>query len=545
MAHLQLSQAFEQSYKSFEAYPCNLVYQPSYLGVLKAYRDRLNNAAAKLFTANNGEVYIPFRDLLPNEQAFEKRNIFDDEALKDWIGDRSTVDSLTSTPVGDLATRRDPKCRFVFLWGGHSRRPLNITRQMLIRIASYHQVMPEYLDFISVFGQQSSSRELRFSGFREQVLLSKPVKGLSMPSLGRSGRQYQLCYNLKSVACLSAADTTLKQKEWSIRQAAFYHQFDVGHGTTLWIVTKGDLEIKERLQEMTGKDGRPEDRAFGTPEECFRSSLAVHLLYCHWSTEAWRWYLQWLEDVTDHESHIAVLGPRDPSRARREYTPEDLQTLHHYEEKTHEAIMILEANAGILTSLRSFYTRLVDRRDFSLQGNCQEDVLTFAARVDDMVHDSKMQLSRARLLSRIVADRKNLILQHLQHQATEKMEALTMSTYNTGVMSQKEAIAVRIITVVTLVYLPATFVSTFFSTDVIRFQNQNGNSDATSGLATSPNETFYGSFSKIALFRWLQVTLPLSALTLAIGYIAFRIADKKRKRASLPLYWTASKADTS
>lgn len=172
---------------------------------------------------------------------------------------------------------------------------------MLIRIASYHQVMPEYLDFISVFGQQSSPRELRFSGFREQVLLSKSVKGLSMPSLGRSGQQYQLCYNLKSVACLSAADTTLKQKEWSIRQAAFYHQFDVGHGTTLWIVTKGDLEIKDRLQEMTGKDGRPEDRAFGTPEECFGSSLAVHLLYCHWSTEAWRWYLQWLEDVTDHE----------------------------------------------------------------------------------------------------------------------------------------------------------------------------------------------------------------------------------------------------
>lgn len=42
------------------------------------------------------------------------------------------------------------------------------------------------------------------------------------------------------------------------------------------------------------------------------------------------------------------------------------------------------------------------------------------------------------------------------------MEALTMSTYNTGVMSQKEAIAVRIITVVTLVYLPATFVSVRF-----------------------------------------------------------------------------------
>jgi Mg2+ and Co2+ transporter CorA len=39
------------------------------------------------------------------------------------------------------------------------------------------------------------------------------------------------------------------------------------------------------------------------------------------------------------------------------------------------------------------------------------------------------------------------------------MEALTMSMHKIGVMSQKEAIAMRIITVVTLIFLPATFVS--------------------------------------------------------------------------------------
>jgi hypothetical protein len=161
--------------------------------------------------------------------------------------------------------------------------------------------MPGYLDFISVFGQQTYSRDLRFSGFREQNLIGKTVQGLSMHNLGRSGQQYQLCYNLKSVACLSTVMKDLNPQEWSIRQAALHHQFDVVYGTTLWIITKGDLDLKERVQEMTGKDGRPEDRAFGTPAECFKSSLAVHLLCCHWSTEAWRWYLQWLEDVIDAE----------------------------------------------------------------------------------------------------------------------------------------------------------------------------------------------------------------------------------------------------
>jgi hypothetical protein len=172
---------------------------------------------------------------------------------------------------------------------------------MLLRILSYHQVMPAYLDFISVFGSQSHARDLRYSGFREQTLRLGQVGGLLMPSFGRSGRQYQLCYNLKSVTCLSPANTSAKTKEWSIRQAAFHHQFDLDLGTTLWIVAKGNLDLKEQIQDLTGKDGRPEDRAFGTGEECFKSSLAVHLLYCHWSTEAWRWYLQWLEDVIDLE----------------------------------------------------------------------------------------------------------------------------------------------------------------------------------------------------------------------------------------------------
>jgi hypothetical protein len=40
-----------------------------------------------------------------------------------------------------------------------------------------------------------------------------------------------------------------------------------------------------------------------------------------------------------------------------------------------------------------------------------------------------------------------------------KMEILTVNMQNIGVLAQKEAIAVRIITVLTLIYLPATFVS--------------------------------------------------------------------------------------
>jgi len=125
------------------------------------------------------------------------------------------------------------------------------------------------------------------------------------------------------------------------------------------------------------------------------------------------------------------------------------------------------------------------------------------------------------------------------------MEDLTISMHKIGAMSQKEAIAMRIITVVTLVYLPATFVSvrlqyrsyfwrplnqleTFFSTDIIKYQNQGDN---TNSSFQHPAPTFNGSFSELALLRWLEVTLPLTLLTLGIGWVFFKLADKKRKEA--------------
>lgn len=193
----------------------------------------------------------------------------------------------------------------------NSRKPLKTTRKMMVRILSYHQVMPGYLDFLFSFGAKHDPRDFRFSAFREQSLLNSPTRGPAVPSLGRSGRQIQMSFNLKGVSCIPGLKFSVPTKMWSLREAAIHHQFDVELGTTLWIVTKGNLELKERIQDMTGLDGRLEDRSFGTVGQCFISSLAVHLLLCHWSCEEWRWYILWLEET------IAEAVSRDDTHPSR------------------------------------------------------------------------------------------------------------------------------------------------------------------------------------------------------------------------------------
>jgi hypothetical protein len=194
-----------------------------------------------------------------------------------------------------------------YIYGQSSRSELKITQEMFSLIMAFYQVMPVYLDFVSVFGAQDDPHDTTFSGFREQTILKDPPRGPIMLELGRSARQYQLCYNLKGVTLKKENATEIKLTEWSIRHAAIHHQFDIVYGTTLWIITKGDLELQQRFKDLTGTNGRPEDKSFGSLEDCFRASLAAHLMYCNWSTEDWRWYVRWLEEVVKSEVMILDL----------------------------------------------------------------------------------------------------------------------------------------------------------------------------------------------------------------------------------------------
>lgn len=192
------------------------------------------------------------------------------------------------------------------IYSDKNRLPLKVSRAMTNLLLSFHQVMPSYLDFMSAFGLQLDQREVRFSGFHEQSTLGVPLaKRPAVPQLGRSGRGYHLCYNLKAVVDKGGKG---KEKEWSKRQAAIHHQFDVDTGTALWICTEGRKidGLFDRIRDLTSDVRRREDWSYGTIEESFRASLATHLTCCHWSIEEWRTYMGWLEETVEKEVSTLV-----------------------------------------------------------------------------------------------------------------------------------------------------------------------------------------------------------------------------------------------
>jgi hypothetical protein len=159
--------------------------------------------------------------------------------------------------------------------------------------------MPTYLDFLYIYGDETAEdRELRYSGFRTEKVLENVIKGTELPELDRSGRRYQMCYNLKTVALKEEDRDKIIDKSWKIRQVAVHHQFDVGKGAQLWIVGDPHLEIKDRIQDLYPEYNNHR-HMFERVAQSFGSSLDVHILYCRWSTEEWRYHIQSLEEIVD------------------------------------------------------------------------------------------------------------------------------------------------------------------------------------------------------------------------------------------------------
>ncbi|KAI0439896.1 hypothetical protein F4803DRAFT_21233 [Xylaria telfairii] len=488
MPSSSLPDTFKKCYIDSAKYPLNLTNTMPNTSpkLLEGQKERLDDMCNELFADTDMEVEIPWRDLGvgPGEE-LKKLNIHKPERLAEMMS--FNIDSSTKVVT---SSKHDPQCRFIYLSGKTSLSALSITRPMFAQILTFHQVMPAYLEFVMAFGRQDEPKDLRFSSFKKQVSLTSSARLPAIPGLGRSGQQYQLCYNLKHIAVEKGGGFSM------IRQAAIHHQFDVVTGKTLWIVTVGRRNLQERYKDLTGKDAKAQDKSFSNPLECFQSSLAAHVMFCSCSTENWRWYIKSLENNLEGATGLTVHRPRGVGEDHQKYEPGDLQMLQRQEDVVHETIAALEANSRVIGSLHKFYSGLKDNKDFPLRHIGGEYVDIFTDQIEDFLSDIEHLVQRASTLLKITRGRKELVLQHSQSQSTENMEKMN------GNM-ERETIIVRIVTIVTLIYLPATFVS---------YQNVQNNP---------------GSFSYTAMVRWLQVALPLSALTLLLAWLWNRWAKQQ------------------
>lgn len=218
----------------------------------------------------------------------------------------------------------------------------------------------------------------------------------------------------------------------------------------------------------------------------------------------------------------------DPFQPDSEFSFKDLQRIEYIEEHANQALLVITLNSSILSALVQHYTSVMESTSCpsDLKIKCKMDFRRFVDRISDISAEIQTQRARVETLLRLLADRKALFYGILEYRNVEASKELAgkaqISADHVEYMTQQmkqEAVFMRIITLVTLFFLPGTFVSTLLSTDIVHWQTP-----APGGLEKV--------VSKGAIKMFLYVTIPFMFLTFsaAIGFYSW---SKRHERKAM------------
>jgi len=334
---------------------------------------------------------------------------------------------------------------------------------MMMYTLTYHEVLPAFLDFIFPFGQQIYAQDFCFSGFCHEEQLAETTVPYSIPKLRRSGRTLRMCYSLKSV------EKSPHQVEWpwSVRATATYHSFDVETRCALWISVKGNDLLEDRIMCAT-ENLKAQPNPFETKEKAFMESLSIHLINCKWSGEEWRWYLNFLEEelqgntrrslsanvarrhnqeeiemrqilrirsststqantATNPRANLPLSQENGRAQTNRtrpiskepihelegldQFSFSDLQHIQLLTDKANEVVFVLNSNIDVLKELKEHYHDLVTSEEYpnDFGPDHKRVVFRFEKQITTIIRNLHMQISRAKTLVRLLADRKALV----------------------------------------------------------------------------------------------------------------------------------------
>ncbi|KAK0669224.1 hypothetical protein QBC41DRAFT_224283, partial [Cercophora samala] len=480
-----------------------------------------------------------------------------------------------------LQNQHDPQCRHIFIQSNHSTAWLNCSASMLKLLFTFHQVDPSFLEFVYTFGSHDEPVDAFLSYFQnEDDLYSSQLSPIV--TLNRSGREIRHSFLLRGIE-IGPQHPSTTTDSWIVRQVGVYHAFDVINGRTVWITLKGN----SRLQKVIREDSPSlPDGSLGAS---FEASLATHLIYFHWCTHSWRWFVRDIEgrikkalfvakelgqrEISDdkiqtlHTGDMSVSFAGMKSRSSWQKLRERLQTTdencqrtldsdgnqpgestdfwHGFKQKgllaiTHgpltnlisrleEVILVVQLDISTLEDVCEKYEKLVDRGDVGeeLRATMKNSVAVFVGKVRQMIRGLEVRHKQLHSLQASVKEGKALFESMMQFRTFQ-------ASHRSAITMEKETVSMHVVTVVTMLFLPATFISTFFQSGIIQLRETEG---------------FEGQWMlhMEAFALYIQICIPLTAVTMFVWFLVNYRAKLKsiRTLSEAQVNGTVDKRETS
>jgi len=241
------------------------------------------------------------------------------------------------------------------------------------------------------------------------------------------------------------------------------------HGSFAARISRTGTMLSEKLSISSPKPRSPTQRTYTDPESGFSQPLPPHIT---------------VKEDSDVASEQPQPEPTFESSEEEDFSFAKLQNIQHIEEKAHDALLILKMNTNIVGQLKQYYDTITKSRQFpqEISELCLGDLEQFELRMNGILNDLQMRILRLETLLRLLGDRKTLVHYAIRavntrlnnpqlhsileyqntetnKQSTKNMMTMTEDMNDIARKTKIETVSMKVITVVTLFFLPGTFIS--------------------------------------------------------------------------------------
>ena len=381
---------------------------------------------------------------------------------------------------------------------------LQLTSQAMSAIISRYSIFPAFSKYLRVFGQKTFAKDEGFGG--HEVLTHYDHYAMNSQQVAKIS-SFESCFLWKYVE----PGGTEGRYAYSIRQMLVYQRFDVrskrGTNVIVRIPKKLAVEMKCALTATTSEEGEKNpllDSWTGVQMLCARSGL-----------DEWRDFINYLDhEVTKIFDDLIISGVNATTHGKADelqYRLTSVKQLQFFLNQIIRARNMLDINSTTITAMLRSFTR---RKEYvpNLQ-MLQEELEDIQQEYDFLQKMSKSVLDRADMLSHELRDTIALRNHDINKEANDSATAGTQAIVELSRKSAYEARVVKLLSVVAVIFLPASFAADFLQM----------------GYVFVTEERRFEIHATANLWLFAIFAFPLLIVTVSI-YIAFELLSRRKAK---------------
>ncbi|KAI9766199.1 MAG: hypothetical protein M1839_005015 [Geoglossum umbratile] len=388
--------------------------------------------------------------------------------------------------LGEHIHNSNPDVRIISIISDRTDKPLRITKSSAKAIFDRYTIGPEISDIFCSFGRKPRKSEAGLGSMKAKYTAD-----------GSCDMQYLLGY---------IEETDRPGDKWVMRLVGVFHRFVPNGPGSLWIFLHAypNTRVMERVKASIP------DRSLRQQHWSF-----IHSLVLSTCLENWRWYLRSLNDEFEEISNLMLTHEFSSSKNLGDPLVKDplsvLTPLRFLGDKALSLATQLRSSIATVRKLREASKTLHNQGDFAgsdtvFQRICDETI-NCEIELEGHLEDVKLLQERARETLGLVSLALNLQNQAMVVNINQGILSLTQDTVD-------DSATVRVVTIVTLIYVPASFVSSILGMNLFAFQGPSG-----------------GGFTVSRQFWvFIALTVPLMILTVGSWYLFTNKRKKEKER---------------